>query len=118
MADDLTVDLTIETHKVFNTNVIELRGDLTSQAETSLKSACRSAAEAAANVLIDLSRVTAMDTSGVGVLMMVIMDVRKQGRKVLVSGITSEYKKVFELVRFSLYAPIFDTEEHALTSIG
>lgn len=117
MTDELTNDFTLETHKVFNTNVIELRGYLTSRAELEVKSACRAASDGGATVLIDLSRVSSLDSSGVGLMIMAIMDTRKQGAKVLVSGIAPAYKKVFDLVRFSSLAPLFDTEELALGSV-
>src|SRR5579871_172826 len=117
MADEFANDFSLETHKVFNTNVIELRGTLTSRAEIEVKSACRAASEGGATVLIDLSRVSSLDLSGVGLMIMAVMDTRKQGGKVLVSGIAPAYKKVFDLVRFSSLAPMFDTEERALGSI-
>jgi len=111
-------DLTIETLKVFDTNVLRLYGDLTWLGEHVLKDAFQAAAESGANILIDLSHVTAIDTSGIGVLIMVVMETRKQGRIILVSGISPQYRNIFELVRFALYARFFDTEENALASIG
>lgn len=117
MADQLTSDFSLETHKVFNTSVIELHGYLTSRAEIEVKSACRAACEGGATVLIDLSRIGNLDSSGVGLIIMAVMDTRKQGAKVLVSGIAPAYKKVFELVRFSSLASVFDTEELALASV-
>ena len=122
MTDDLKYnlknDLTIESLKVFDTNVIRLCGDLTWLGEQVLKSAFHTAAESGANILVDLSRVTAIDTSGIAVLIMIVMETDRQGCKILVSGINPQYKNIFELVRFSLYAPIFDTEENALASLN
>jgi anti-anti-sigma regulatory factor len=45
------------------------------------------------------------------------MEAKKAGHKILVCGVSPHYKKVFDLVRFSVYVTMFDTEEQALGSL-
>jgi anti-anti-sigma factor len=99
-------------------SVIELHGDLSADGETAVKEAYAAAAASHAGaVLIDLSHAAYINTSGISVLIAVVMEAKKTGVLVLVAGASPHYKKVFDLVRFSSFVSMFDDEASALASL-
>lgn len=50
-------------------------------------------------------------------LIEIVIDAQKANHKVFVYGVSSHYKKIFELVRLPMYVEMFGAEE-ALVSLG
>jgi anti-anti-sigma factor len=99
--------------------VIELHGDLNSDGEAAVKGAYEQVtADGASTVLLDLSHTQYINTSGISVLITVAMAAKKAGNIILVAGASPHYKKVFDLVRFSSFVTMFDTEAEALASLA
>ncbi len=111
--------LNIVTRKTDTAVVLELHGDVNSEGDAPIKDAYHTAVAAggATTVLFNLSNTAYINTSGISVLISIVMEAKKTGNKILVSGVSTHYKKVFDLVRFSLYVTMFDTEEAALASL-
>ncbi|MDX2160005.1 MAG: STAS domain-containing protein [bacterium] len=110
--------LNVVTRKTSLATVIELHGDISSDGDAAIKSAYRTAvSEGASAVLFNMSNAAYINTSGISVLIAVVMEAKKAGHKILVSGVSPHYKKVFDLVRFSVYVTMFETEEAALESL-
>ena len=100
-------------------SVIELHGDLSADGEGSVKEAYAAAvASGSGAILIDLSHAAYINTSGISVLIAVVMEAKKTGVLVLVAGASPHYKKVFDLVRFSSFVSMFDDEASALASLA
>jgi anti-anti-sigma factor len=115
----MSSDLIIVSRKSGKAAIIELHGDVNSDGDAAIKDAYRQAIENGATaVLFNMSNTAYINTSGISVLIAIVMDAKKAGHTILVSGISPHYKKVFDLVRFSVYVTIFDTEEEALASVG
>jgi len=97
--------------------VIELHGDVDSSGDVAVKQAYRDAVSSGVStVLFNMPKTAYINTSGISVLIAVVMEAKKAGHKILVSGVSPHYKKVFDLVRFSTYVTMFDTEEAALAA--
>lgn len=110
--------LTIVARDTDHAAVIELIGDVNSDGETAIKEAYRAAvAGGATTILFNLGKTAYINTSGISVLITVVMEAKKAGHKILVSDVSPHYKKVFDLVRFSTYVTMFDTEAAALSSL-
>ncbi len=115
----MAANVKVETRKSGNVSIITLKGDITSEGETLLKDTYQTLTrEGAVNILFDLKQSAYINTSGIAVLISIVMEAKKAGQKILVSGVSPHYRKVFELVRFSLYVTMFDTEEAALASVA
>jgi anti-anti-sigma factor len=100
-------------------SVIELHGDLSADGEVPVKEAYAAAvASDRGAVLFDLSHTAYINTSGISVLIAVVMEAKKTGVPVLVAGASPHYKKVFDLVRFSTFVSMFDDEAAALASLA
>jgi anti-anti-sigma factor len=110
--------LKIEKRKTDDASIIELHGDVNSDGDAAIKGAYHEAvAGGAKTILFNMSKTEYINTSGISVLIAVVMEAKKAGHKILVSGVSPHYKKVFDLVRFSVYVTMFDTEEAALASL-
>jgi anti-anti-sigma factor len=110
--------LKIKTRAEPGATVIELHGDLSADGEEPVKETYAAAvASGHGAVLFDLSHAAYINTSGISVLIAVVMDAKKKGVTVLVAGASPHYKKVFDLVRFSSFVSMFDDETSALASL-
>ena len=110
--------LNIEKRTIDGVCIIELRGDVNSDGDAVIKGAYHEAVDAGIKtILFNMSKTEYINTSGISVLIAVVMEAKKSGHKILVAGVSPHYKKVFDLVRFSVYVTMFDTEEAALASV-
>ncbi len=113
-----SVALNVSTRRSDQAAIIELHGDVNSDGDAAIKEAYRNAvAEGYSTILFNLSKAAYINTSGISVLIGVVMQAKKAGQTILVAGVSPHYKKVFDLVRFSTYVTMFDTEEAALASL-
>ena len=114
----MSSDLKIVSRSSGKIAIIELHGDVNSDGDAAIKEAYRAAvATGATAVLFNMSNTAYINTSGISVLIAIVMEAKKAGHTILVSGVSPHYKKVFDLVRFSVYVTMFETEEQALASI-
>lgn len=115
----LNKELKVELRKIDGVAIIELDGDVNVSGEGVMKGAYRSATEdGTRHVLFNLQNAEYINTSGIAVLIGIVMEAQKAEQKVLVYGVTPHYRKIFELVRLPMYVDMFDTEEEALASLG
>jgi len=99
--------------------VVELHGDVSADGEQAIHEGYAEAVGiGGGTVLFDLSGAQYINTSGISVLITVVMGAKKAGQTVLVSGTSPHYRKVFDLVRFSSFVSMFDTEAEALASLA
>ena len=99
--------------------VVELHGDVSADGEQAiLDGFAEAVALGSGTVLFDLSDAQYINTSGISVLITVAMGAKKNGQTILVSGTSAHYRKVFDLVRFSTFVAMFDTESEALASLS
>lgn len=115
----LSKETVVNLRQADNVAIIDLQGDVNASGEVAMREAYRSATEQGArNILFNLERAEYINTSGIAVLIGIVMEAQKADQKVLVYGVSSHYKKIFELVRLPMYVEMFDTEEEALASLG
>ena len=94
--------------------VLDLRGAVTGSAYEVLTGVYHSACqEGARDVLLNFARVEHLDSAGIAVVIGILTDARQHDRRVLVTGLTPHYRKIFDLMGLPQFAPVFDTEEAA-----
>lgn len=112
-------NLNVVTRAAAAATVIELHGDVSAEGQEAISGAYDEAVAAGATtVLFNLSETKYINTSGISVLISVVMGAKKAGIAVLVAGASPHYKKVFDLVRFSSFVSMFDDEASALASLS
>jgi anti-anti-sigma factor len=101
-----------------NAAIIDVSGDVTEQGEQAIKGAYVEAlAGDPRRVFLNFGDTEYINTSGIAVLISLVMEAEKAGRKVGLYGMSAHYKKVFTLVRLPLYADMFESEGEALASL-
>lgn len=98
--------------------IIDLVGDVTNRDQDTIK---RAYAEASAaepeQVFFNLEHTEYINTTGIGVLISMVMEARESGHKIGFFGMSAHYRKVFTLVRLPLYADMYESEGEALASL-
>ncbi|MGE3538388.1 MAG: STAS domain-containing protein [Candidatus Tectimicrobiota bacterium] len=72
--------------------------------------------EAHTQVLVDLSRLDFVDSSGLGVFLACLRHIQGQGGELKLCGLLPPVRALFELVRMHRLFHIFDTQEAALNT--
>jgi anti-anti-sigma factor len=98
--------------------IIDLIGDVTNQGEGAIKTAYAQALEKdPQRIFFNFSDTEYINTSGIAVLISLVMEAQRSEYRIGLYGMSSHYRKVFELVRFPLYADVYQTEEDALATV-
>ena len=84
--------------------VIRLYGDLTTEAEETLREACQKAADARPRaVIFDFANVGYINSGGIAVLISMVMEAIEKGHEIAATGLSDHYSKVFRMVGLSRY---------------
>ena len=98
-------------------SVIDVQGDLTGSAEESLMSAYNEASsDGAKSIILNLDGLEYMNSSGIGLLVTMLIRVQRQKQSLLAYGLTDHYQQIFELTRLNEAIGIYDSESAALTA--
>lgn len=68
-------------------------------------------------VIVDMSKVPYIDSSGLGMLVEVRQEMEKYGGEIRLMRLTPDVKKVFELTRLNNFFHIFDEEGSAMDGV-
>ncbi|MBI4588191.1 MAG: STAS domain-containing protein [Candidatus Rokubacteria bacterium] len=94
--------------------VVDMAGEIDVNAAARIRDALGDLTKAASpQVLVNLSRATYIDSSGLGVLMAARKDALKGGGRFVLCGMTTDVRMVFELTRLMKFFEIYDDEATA-----
>jgi anti-sigma B factor antagonist len=106
-------DATIET--VGDVSVLTLTGTfLDASNAPALKHEVGALVERASRLVLDLSRVEFVDSSGCGAILTCLRQVNSVGGKLAVCGVTRPVRALFELVRMNRILDVYDSREAAI----
>lgn len=98
--------------------VIDIRGDITAQAEAVLMEAYQEAGhEGAQTILLNFTGLDYMNSSGIGVLVMMLIRVQRQKQRLAAYGLSDHYRQIFDLTRLSEAIAIYPDEATATAGI-
>ena len=89
---------------------IELIGEVDARAEAQLEAAYAQV-EGADDVLLDFSRVTYMNSTGIALIVGLLAKARKNGHTLSAGGLSPHYREIFEITRLADFMTIVDSEE-------
>jgi anti-sigma B factor antagonist len=96
---------------------IDIVGDVTAQAENSLMDAYQRATSAGARTFIlNLTGLRYMNSSGIGLLVTLLIRVNRQQERLVVHGLSDHYRRIFSLTRLDEAITIFASEAEALAA--
>lgn len=112
------VTLTVEPLDA-RTAIIHIAGEVTGFAEAALMEAYNSATEGGASVvMLDFAPLEYMNSSGIGLLVTLLIRAQRAGHSLIAYGLNEHYQHVFELTRLNEAIQCFDTRDDALQAMG
>lgn len=101
------------------TGVIHIDGEINAFAETVLMDAyTKATSEGARNIVLNFSDLTYMNSSGIGLLVTLLIRVNRQKQRLVACGLTDHYQQIFELTRLNEAITIYPTEADALAVLN
>lgn len=95
--------------------ILEIHGEINAAAEPVLMEAYNKAcANGAKNILMNFSDLEYMNSSGIGLIVTLLIRVRRQNQRLLAFGLNEHYRQIFELTRLNEAIAIYDDEAQAL----
>ena len=98
-------------------SIIDITGDLTVASEDALMDAY-ARADGARAVVLNFERLEYMNSSGIGLLVTLLVRAHRQGQQVLAYGLSEHYRQIFELTRLDEAVGIHDDEADALGTLS
>ena len=99
--------------------VVDLRGELDAQATGSMRDAYAAAAALAPRaILLRFEDVGYVTSSGIAVVVDLLLRARRDGRELTACALSDHYRKIFELTRLVDFVRVFPDEEDAIVALG
>ncbi|HZZ41236.1 MAG TPA: STAS domain-containing protein [Acidobacteriaceae bacterium] len=95
--------------------VLRFSGDISSSSREAVLGAWQNVTSGP--VLLDFSKVDYINSSGIALVIQMLMEADKTGRKVAAFGLTPHFQKVFTMVGIAKYAGLYKDEATAAASL-
>lgn len=96
--------------------ILRFSGDISSNSKEPVLGAWQSA-NGGGPVLLDFSKVDYINSSGIALIIQMLMEADKSGRKVAAFGLTPHFQKVFTMVGIAKYAGLYQDEASAVATL-
>ena len=101
------------------TSVFDIDGEVTGFAEEVLMDAyTRASMHGAKYIALNFTDLDYMNSSGIGLLVTLLVRVQRQKQKLLAFGLSEHYKQIFELTRLNEAIGIYETEQEAVRAVA
>ena len=98
-------------------SVIDIDGEITAAREPALMDAyARASGERTRQVVLNFSDLEYMNSSGIGLLVTLLVRANRNGQQLAAYGLTEHYRQIFELTRLDEAIGIYDNEAAALAA--
>lgn len=95
--------------------IIDIRGEVTAEAEEALMAAYNEASNNGTRaIILNFDDLTFMNSSGIGLLVTLLIRAQRQQQKLMAYGLSEHYQQIFELTRLNEAIAIFDNEAEAV----
>jgi anti-sigma B factor antagonist len=99
------------------TAIIDIAGEVTAASEGPLMEAYNAASgDRTRAIVLNFSELEYMNSSGIGLLVTLLVRANRQRQKVLAYGLNDHYRQIFELTRLDEAITIHDSEADALAA--
>lgn len=97
------------------TAIVDLPAQIDSTAEHALNNAYVAATEhGSKRILLNFAGVEFLSSTGIALIVGILAQARKDGRKITASGLSDHYREIFEITRLADFMTIFADENAAL----
>ncbi len=98
-------------------SIIDIQGEVTAAAENILMNAYSEASKTnSRSVILNFNGLEYMNSSGIGLLVTLLIRANRQKQRLLSYGLNDHYKQIFGLTRLNEAIGIYDTEAEALAA--
>jgi anti-sigma B factor antagonist len=99
-------------------SIIDIQGEVSAFAEKVLMDAYTEASTSTTSaIILNFSGLEYMNSSGIGLLVTLLIRVNRQKQRLLAFGLSQHYRSIFEITRLSEAIGIYDTETQTLAAI-
>ena len=112
-------NVVMNVRKINNTvSIIDIEGDVSAFAEDTLMEAYANASTPSTRaIILNFSGLEYMNSSGIGLLVTLLIRINRQKQRMLAFGLSEHYKHIFELTRLNEAIGIYDTEADVLAAV-
>jgi len=115
MSDQIQVMVRFEE----NATIIDLVGDVTTFAEEAILKAYQDASsDGAHNIIFNFRENDYINSAGIAILIGVVTEARKRDQRLLMTGLSNHFQKIFRMVGLTQYADLYPTLQEALASLN
>ena len=115
MSDQIQVMVRFEE----NATIIDLMGDVTTFAEEAILKAYQDASsDGAHNIIFNFRDNDYINSAGIAILIGVVTEARKRDQRLLMTGLSNHFQKIFRMVGLTQYADLYPTLQEALASLN
>ncbi len=98
--------------------VLRFEGDISSASKDAVIGSYQSLNKVVAKiVLLDFTKVEYINSSGIALVIQLLMEAANSGQKVLAFGLSAHFNKVFTMVGITKYAGLFPDQAAALATV-
>ena len=98
--------------------VLRFEGDIASTSKDAVLGAYQSQPKATTKlILLDFTRVDYINSSGIALVIQLLIEAANSGQKVYAFGLSAHFTKVFTMVGITKYAELFPNESAALAAL-
>lgn len=96
-------------------SVLDIQGEINAFAENALMDAyTKATSQGARFIILNFSELEYMNSSGIGLLVTLLIRANRQKQRLLAYGLSEHYRQIFELTRLNEAIAIYDDEEEAV----
>jgi anti-sigma B factor antagonist len=101
------------------TGIIHIKAEVNAFAENALMDAYTQAtSQGARSIVLDFSDLEYMNSSGIGLLVTLLIRANRQKQRLVACGLTDHYQQIFELTRLNEAITIYPSETDALSALN
>lgn len=98
--------------------ILDIKGDVTSFAEAPMLNAYHQATkEDSRKILLKFNQSAYINSAGIAIIISMASEAQKLKQKIGVSGLSSHFKRVFDMIGLVDYVRVYNSEEEALASL-
>ncbi|MBW1643289.1 MAG: response regulator [Deltaproteobacteria bacterium] len=98
-----------------NLTIIDIKGNITSISEPLLSDAFKNASEYdTSNILLRFDEISSVNGAGIAILIKLLSASKKKNKVVAITGISENFKQIFEMAGITKFVKIFDKQEDAI----
>jgi anti-sigma B factor antagonist len=101
-----------------DTSIIDIQGEINAFAENVLMDAyTQASSNGARNILLNFNELSYMNSSGIGLLVTLLIRVNRQKQRLLAFGLSEHYRQIFELTRLNEAIGIYSDEAATMAAV-